>query len=613
MDLIFDSLEITNFKSFAGGPHVLRFGEYDYGICMLRGSNFTQPTLESNGAGKSSVWDALCWCLTGRTPQGLKNPDIKPWTGSKKTSVTLSVMRDENAHTITRTASPNAVLIDGEVSSQEFIERLTRLNFEVLTNTILLAQNSDLFFDLRPADKMALFTDALQLEVWDARSAAASEKVKMLEAKLRRAEEAKLVRETQIKESQEIYDTLSEKSRSYEADKVARLEDLDVEYKALAKKLDASMIKKGAAEVEADKHGLCERQLREEFEDAYKVLFGVRDESTKAEERRSSLLRDIKRLSADIKDLEDADVCPTCEQSLKGTSLKKHIDGVKKKIKRKHAAIKLLGIAKINKRYAQKEKRVEEIRPGLDACEAAFKEQQGIARVHAENAADLKVSMRTNQNETARLTDEDNPFRDQLGKYRKIISAHKTEVKEAEAFIASFQRRIERNKYWVKGFKDVRLFILTEVLTELEIATNAMLESVGLVGWQVEFEIEVDTKSGTTKRGLQVLIHSPLYESAVRWESWSGGEQQRLRLIGALSLAQVLLSHAGVNPDIEILDEPTRGLSSKGVADLCDFLRERGRDIERQIWYTDHHSVESALFEAVVTVTHDAGGSKIDG
>ena len=63
---------------------------------------------------------------------------------------------------------------------------------------------------------------------------------------------------------------------------------------------------------------------------------------------------------------------------------------------------------------------------------------------------------------------------------------------------------------------------------------------------------------------------------------------------------------------LEILDEPTRGLSDEGVVDLCEFLADRAKQLDRAVIYVDHMSVESSRFTSVLTVVKTAKGSQIE-
>jgi DNA repair exonuclease SbcCD ATPase subunit len=161
----------------------------------------------------------------------------------------------------------------------------------------------------------------------------------------------------------------------------------------------------------------------------------------------------------------------------------------------------------------------------------------------------------------------------------------------------------------VKGFKQVRLYLLQEVLEELQGVTQTLLPQIGLDDWLCEFAMERETQAGKVSPGLNVNIFKPGSDVQVKWESWSGGEGQRLRLIGAIALSQVLLRRAGVECDMLILDEPTRHLSPEGVAETIDFLIDLG--VDHQVLYVDHQAIESRRFASTLIVRRDENGAKI--
>jgi len=136
---------------------------------------------------------------------------------------------------------------------------------------------------------------------------------------------------------------------------------------------------------------------------------------------------------------------------------------------------------------------------------------------------------------------------DELGlTLRKQLKQYEKQEEEIGREMDKISRRVERTKLWVKYFKDIQLYIIEDVLHELELVSNAMLPEIGLEDWSIAYAIERETKSGTTQRGLNVTINSPANKGAVKWNAWSGGEGQRLRIVGALALSEVLLNHADV-------------------------------------------------------------------
>jgi DNA repair exonuclease SbcCD ATPase subunit len=181
MKLEFEQLTLSSFKSFDDGDHTIHFERLKPGLHFMRGINRVEPRLGSNGAGKSSIWDGLCWCLYGKTVGGLKNTDITPWGQRKKTaSVIVHLRADDEPHMVQRTVGPNRLMVDDKDSGAEDVSSLIGLSFDLFVNTILMGQGEDLFFDLKPAAKMQLFVDVLELDRWDRLSGKASSKVGLI-------------------------------------------------------------------------------------------------------------------------------------------------------------------------------------------------------------------------------------------------------------------------------------------------------------------------------------------------------------------------------------------------------------------------------------------------
>ena len=131
MQIEFESLSLKRFRSFQEEA-TLRFSGAGYGLYFLKGKNLVQKVLGANGSGKSSLPDALMWCLYGKTVQGLKNPDITPWTGKGTTVVEATIKIDQEIHRIKRTVNPNLLTIDGSEVGQEHVNKLIPIPLEVI-------------------------------------------------------------------------------------------------------------------------------------------------------------------------------------------------------------------------------------------------------------------------------------------------------------------------------------------------------------------------------------------------------------------------------------------------------------------------------------------------
>ena len=166
--------------------------------------------------------------------------------------------------------------------------------------------------------------------------------------------------------------------------------------------------------------------------------------------------------------------------------------------------------------------------------------------------------------------------------------------------------------YWVAGFKRVRLFIIEETLKALEMEVNSSLTSLGLVDWQIEFDVERENKSGGVTKGFVVFVRSPDHPEPVRFESWSGGETQRLQLAGDLGLANLIMQQAGLVSTIEMLDEPSEHLSTEGVMDLVETLAQRAIHDDKRILLVDHRTIDFSGFTDTINIIKTEDGSAFE-
>lgn len=610
MRLKFTELVIREFKSFQG-EHVLDLA-LPAGVHYVRGKNRDEPRLSSNGSGKTTLWDALVWCLFGRTPLGLRNPDVVPWSGRKGTRVIVRFAIDGAEHRVTRTASPNSLKIDGKDAGPDAVAALIGMSFPLLTATIVMGQGADLFFDMSPTEKMELLSDVLGLERWDVRSKGAAQRVAALEVEhaTYTAEVAEITRA--VKDIDASMAELRPKEQEWQTAFDARRDEVEkfchnvkAQMQALQHDVDTLDLKYDGAMAEVKG---CEQSVARLITDAASARLAL----ARFEDAKTMLERRIDDLTADLKKLVDVKRCPTCNLVVSHQDMSKHRDEIKRErsiVERKAAAM--------NPRPLKR---------ALETAEKArLSEERYLASFHAKADGALRdhgvvkgklIALQEREREIKRSFNETevNPYAAQLRTLKKRKSKRLADLDTAEQDVTSCAKELEETKPWTKGFKDVKLHLLEEMLQDLELVTLGMLEEVGLVGWDVRYVIERENKSGKVQRGLAVMIGSPRSRGKlVRWESWSGGEGQRLRVVGSLALSSVLLNHAGVSPNIEVLDEPTKYVSEGGISDLCAFLSERAKAHNLRIFYCDHQSVDAGSSSAASTIVvrRDRSGSSI--
>lgn len=602
MRLDFELLELRDFKAFRGA-HKFRLDLP--GVTHIVGDNRVNPDLYGNGVSKSTIWDALLWCLYGCTARGMRNNDVAPWSGGKPyVATTLSV--DGSRHVIERRTSPNRFTCDGDDIPD--IGAVFDLGFELAVNTIILPQGRELFLQRKPTDKMKLFSEAMPLEKWDLRSAAAGkatttleQEVVAIQSDIERGEGVLQELDRNLAETRRRAGEWQDAERKRVRVSQKQVETLKRDRDRLDRELSGAVLAEDSALTELKACEDSARKLQFALTSATAAVASLREGI--ADQRAQKIL-----LAGSVNNKTPN--CPTCGQSLKGGSLEKHRDhlearrveideNIKRFLAREQGLVALIAEKKLA--IAQAEKSADEFdKKARTAGDVILRRRPEVATLNRQIEEALKPS------------EDVNPYTQQVAdittrRKKLVITQEKFESQLLDA-----KAEAERHKFWVKGFKDIKLQLIEDVLSELELVANGMIDEVGLDGWRIKFDIEREAKNGNIQNMINVEVMSPeSKEKIVKWDSFSGGELQRLRLVGSLALADVLLSHAGIETNLEVLDEPAVYWAGEGVQELVAYLATRARERDKSIYFIEHSAIESLHFSRVWNIVKDKSGARL--
>lgn len=605
--LSFGRITIQGFKSFrdkaifpiSRGP----------GLWFLEGRNEKAPRMGPNGAGKSTIWDALTWCLYGRTVKKLGNVDVRPWGTKTETRVRVNVKKDGVQHAITRTLGSKTILeIDGKEAGSDAPAELLGMSFELFTNTVLLGQGRPLFFDLDNAGKMKLFGDVLRLDRWDARAEAAKDGAAERKQKAHDLRTTAVTLKGMEEAALERLRVVKKRAAEEERDRNKTIRELEKQ-KAEGEKLYAQWdAKVGKADLAYDGSATEAKALERDYRTLQDTRFHMLQEQDAHKLKIAAAQKEVERITKAIARLEKTGKCPTCGQTIKGGT-DKHKDGLLAELKEHKLLVKrgipngiTSAIADLEDQVSKAYKALTLFQGTRDAREAEWNHAKEMRAAEGTKIAVLNEKL---------AAIEEGQMNEALMHARRQWHLHRKKAEETEKEATLWERRASRYQFWQKGFREIKLFELEDVLGELALNTSVILPEFGLEGWTIRYEVERTTQSGNLSRGLTVFVESPLSDRTVKWESWSGGEAQRLRLVGSLALSETLLQRAGVAINLEILDEPTQHLSTTGVSDVVEHLKDRANRRQHTIWLTDHTVLPSSQFTGSALVTHGTKGSSI--
>jgi DNA repair exonuclease SbcCD ATPase subunit len=605
-------LRIRGFKSFDSIQEV-DFTKYDSGLVFVTGDNRTEPKLGANGCGKSSIFEALSFCLYGKTSTNLKAGDIKNWFSKEPCEVSIEIDNYE----IKRTWNPNSLRLSGKVVTQEVIDRIVGMNFDSFSYSVFISQFGQKFLDFTPTEKLNIFTSILEttLKEWDKYIEYCSLKIKGIGNDKQEVATKIANIEGQL-QTLDIQDFKKE-SEEWEVSKSNKIIELDKTIKDIEEKegeiiTNLSKVLDNTTKIEGNITSLKtkiadEEKMYQKFLDDTSWTKGqIIELSTKIE----LLARTIDNMTS----ISGLDNCPTCLQKVNPSIVKKE---VKKLLKEEKALESLLTTESIRKGLIDKQAdKLKEILSSLKASLSTLEKELGdLAKYETKLTTQksfLEEEITKHIKTINSLKEEKNPFSDigtdnksKTKVLRRMISYKKNDLE-------NLTRDSEIYQYWTKGFKDIKLMLTSEALEELEVEVNNNLQNLGMENWGVKLSIDSETKAGNIKRGFSMHVKSPVNEELVPFDCWSGGEGQRIRIATTLGLSDFIESRRGTNWNILVLDEPTQFLSEQGISDLLKMLREKAKDKDVSIFLIDHRDLNTyGLFSGKLEVVKTDKGSVI--
>ncbi len=610
-------LRWSDFKSFHGS-HELDFTSFGPGLHFISGENKVDPELGSNGSGKSTIFDVLHWCLFGSSIRGTKTPQLVPWqnTGTPWAEVTYEVNGQEKR--ITRNYRPNNLLVTHRGRErgikQEQLEDIIGFSSNTFQNSIVIGQFSQMFFDLKPRDKLSVFTELLHLDYWLECSQRVTTTLSVLredqleaEKTLARLEgirsELKNTLKLIIKEADERNTSSSESQRVLKS-KLCEIKDRKLDLEKQAVDLQERFKKRTI------KDNKLASKIGELAKEHGPITTAMRDVGNKKKEAQVRIEVLDERLLLLKK---SKSICPTCKQRVSSQHRKSEQQRIAKK--------KIDYVNRLNnlqtehevllKSFDEKSNQLEVLNQKLDHYKST-KLALSLNQTNS-NIKELDNKISTINYQMVQLSQLSDLHIKKIQKCKKRLKSNKQKMKDAQKSLAELNNDIQLAKYWVRGFKDIRLFEVDEALTSLQVEVNSYLADLGMADWSVSMEVERETKAGKISRGFRVMVDPGINSnsSPKPWEVWSGGEGQRLRLAGTLALSSLILHQFNQDCNIQVWDERLYWLSGSGEDDMLELLQETAKQHNKQIWLVDQHNLDYN-FDSVIIVVKDAEGSHIE-
>ena len=294
-----------------------------------------------NGAGKSTVLDALCFALFNKPFRKIKRGQLVNSINEKSTKVELEFSIGKDDYRIFRGIKPNVFelyhnnkLIDQDAAvkdTQKYLEQtILKLNFKSFTQVVILGSSTFVpFMQLSAPHRREVIEDLLDINIFSNMNHLLKDRVRSANSQNKDCAHMLRLAKEKVESQQKLLNSLTAVNQTRQDEKQLKITQNDALIKGLEK--------------EREKNKLELDKLQEELDNVDDQRAVISDlESNKAE-----INAELKHAKKDIKFLETHDECPTCTQIIdddfkigrvsmlqtKGAKLAKDFNNLKLEIK----------------------------------------------------------------------------------------------------------------------------------------------------------------------------------------------------------------------------------------------------------------------------------------
>jgi len=634
----FSTLEIKNF----GTIEDITLDLADRGLVLILGENKDAAKADSNGSGKSLLFDALCWCLWGSTVREIKGDEVVRRSANKNCKVTLTFSEGDNTYMVIR--------------RQKDKEHHKPNDLEFFINTTNACGSSMAETQKRVDDAVGVdfFTFRAMMPGAGIRAAEMTDKAikDLLEGLLQTdlLAKAQAVAKNRVKEL-ELKETLNNQELSIANRDILAQKELRLTYKG--KHLSFEDTKREAIK-------LAETKIQELVTEEAQVLKDIEDSSDKLVKDKESIVESIKRAdelsvifcnqlmtlvdecSAEVDKLENvrlsykaksknnvvaiaalrhaAGECAHCKQVITGEYKEKALQDLLID-EDKNAKMDVMIISKQRDARIRLEEKRKPLKDSeslnlskKDSLQKMLREVD-LAIANAEYMVKTKLTfIRTNletaKNNLQSIKVQTSPFDSLLASNKEDIKKLKKKIQELEEVATEIALKREKLAFWVDGFSahGIRSYMLKQVAPILNDRAAVYCKLLTDGEMTIVFQTEKELKNGTVKEDFNILVEQE--NGAGLYRGISGGEKARADLVISLVLGDLASFRANKQIPFRFMDEAFEKVDDTGLEAVVTLLEAQKENYET-IFVVTHKNELKQHFKDTITVTKQKGISTI--
>ena len=500
-----------------------------------------------NGAGKSTMLDALCFALFNKPFRKVNRGQLVNSINEKgtKVEVTFSIGKDD--YRVFRGIKPNVFelyknnkLVDQDAAAkdtQKYLEQsVLKLNFKSFTQVVILGSSTFVpFMQLAASHRREVIEDLLDINIFSNMNALLKDRVRTAQSQSIDCGHMLRLTKEKVDSQQKLIDSLKEVNQNRQEEKqekydknIGRINELQEKHKL--KKEETLCLEEQMGDIEPQKKFV--RKLRQ-------------SQSDKKSE--------LKLIAKDLKFFKDHDTCPTCSQDIGGLFKQEKVSTMSKSgkllAKEIEAFTKDIDEAvEVVTKMEDTSAKLYELRSDTTAVE------REIVRVEMENLQIAKEITELQQS-TPNIDQE-----------KEILQGYQSEYSVTEKDCSAVSQQLDEFQVVASLLKDsgIKRQIIKKYVPIFNQLINKYLQSMDFfVNYTLDEEFNEVIKSR--------------FRDEFSYASFSEGEKQKIDLALLFTWREVARMKNSVATNLLILDEVfDSSLDASATGELLAILRSLG-------------------------------------
>jgi DNA repair exonuclease SbcCD ATPase subunit len=566
---------------------MLLFNKIRYKNFLSSGNQFTEIDFEksntnliigTNGAGKSTMLDALTFVLFNKSFRGITKPQLVNSVNEKDCLVEIEFSINSKKYLVRRGIKPNifdievnGVLLhkesDDRANQKILEESILKVNYKSFTQIVILGSSNFVpFMQLTSSNRREVIEDLLDIRVFSAMSGIVKEKIK---------EQKEEIKSLNLKK-----DNLKDKISMQES----FIEELENRGNA---NINANKEKIGNLDGEIGVYMTENVKVEEEiikYTKEQEELFGAGDKLVKLNNLKGKISQKVLTITKEHKFFTENTVCPTCTQTIEEEFRLNRITDAQNKAK--------------------------ELKDGYEELEQTIKFEQERERQFIALSKEItKLTHGISQNNT-RISLNQRQIRDLEHEIQTIaenLANRNTEHEKLEEFKENLQKTIEDLSD--KKQKIVHYDFAYSLLKDDGVKTKIIKKYLPFINQQVNRYLQMMDFyiNFHLNEEFDETIKSPIHEN-FSYSSFSEGEKMRVDLSLLFTWREVARLKNSVNTNLLIMDEVfDSSLDGFGTDEFLKIIRYVIKDAN--VFVISHKTGLEDKFESVIRFDKRSGFS----